>query len=212
MPSVATMPRPSARNRLSDHEAGRLVGVGERQEDRALGRQERSRSDLGLVERPSERVGDAHDLAGRAHLRPERRVDLGEPAERQDGLLDGDVAADRWLQQTFVAQLGQRRAEHDPCGDLGERDARGLGDERHRPTRTRVGLDDVHRRADHGELHVDQTAHVERAWRSTAVYDSMTSTTHDGRVGGGIAHAESPECTPASSTCSITPPISTSPV
>ena len=26
-------------------------------------------------------------------------------------------------------------------------------------------------------------------------------------VGGGIAHAESPECTPASSMCSITPPM-----
>ena len=31
-------------------------------------------------------------------------------------------------------------------------------------------------------------------------------------VGGGIAHAESPECTPASSMCSMTPPMSTSPV
>ena len=43
------------------------------------------------------------------------------------------------------------------------------------------------------------------------VYASMTSTTHGTRVGGGIAHAESPECTPASSTCSITPPMYTSP-
>ncbi|CAB4582134.1 unannotated protein [freshwater metagenome] len=44
------------------------------------------------------------------------------------------------------------------------------------------------------------------------VYASITSTTQLGRVCGGIAQAESPECTPASSTCSITPPISTSPV
>ena len=44
------------------------------------------------------------------------------------------------------------------------------------------------------------------------VYDSITSTTQAGSVCGGIAHAESPECTPASSTCSMTPPISTSPV
>ena len=44
-----------------------------------------------------------------------------------------------------------------------------------------------------------------------AVYASITSTTHDGSVGGGIAHAESPEWTPASSTCSMTPPMSTSP-
>ena len=40
----------------------------------------------------------------------------------------------------------------------------------------------------------------------------MTSITGRDRVGGGIAHALSPECTPASSTCSITPPMSTSPV
>ena len=45
-----------------------------------------------------------------------------------------------------------------------------------------------------------------------AVYEWITSTTHDGSVGGGITQAESPEWTPASSTCSITPPISTSPV
>ena len=40
----------------------------------------------------------------------------------------------------------------------------------------------------------------------------MTSTTQGRIVGGGMAQAESPECTPASSTCSITPPMSTSPV
>src|SRR5262249_10313727 len=44
------------------------------------------------------------------------------------------------------------------------------------------------------------------------VYCMITSTTQSGNVWGGIAQAESPECTPASSTCSITPPISTSPV
>ena len=44
------------------------------------------------------------------------------------------------------------------------------------------------------------------------VYDSITSTTQAGSVCGGIAQAESPECTPASSTCSMTPPINTSPV
>ena len=32
------------------------------------------------------------------------------------------------------------------------------------------------------------------------------------RVWGGSAHAESPECTPASSTCSMTPATKTSPV
>src|SRR3954471_7267355 len=51
-----------------------------------------------------------------------------------------------------------------------------------------------------------------RALAIEVVYDSMTSTTQGGNVCGGIAHAESPLCTPASSTCSMTPPISTSPV
>src|SRR4028119_1088020 len=39
----------------------------------------------------------------------------------------------------------------------------------------------------------------------------MPSTTSCGSVGGGITQALSPECTPASSTCSMTAPISTSP-
>ena len=51
-----------------------------------------------------------------------------------------------------------------------------------------------------------------RALAITRVYDSTASITHGSSVGGGIAQAESPECTPASSTCSMTPPMSTSPL
>ena len=43
------------------------------------------------------------------------------------------------------------------------------------------------------------------------VWSSMTAMTSAGRVGGGMAQAESPECTPASSMCSMTPPMRTSP-
>ena len=43
------------------------------------------------------------------------------------------------------------------------------------------------------------------------VWSQMTATTSSPSVVGGIVQAESPECTPASSTCSITAPISTSP-
>ena len=51
-----------------------------------------------------------------------------------------------------------------------------------------------------------------RASAMARVWDSMTSITSADRVGGGITQALSPECTPASSTCSITAPMNTSPV
>ena len=44
----------------------------------------------------------------------------------------------------------------------------------------------------HGVLHVDQAAHVERVGDRRACSASITSTTHGGSVGGGIAQAESP--------------------
>ena len=43
------------------------------------------------------------------------------------------------------------------------------------------------------------------------MWSSIVAMTSAESVGGGIAHAESPECTPASSMCSMIPPISTSP-
>ena len=46
---------------------------------------------LRLGERGREVARDAHDLAGRAHLRPEQRVGAVEAVERQHGLLDRDV-------------------------------------------------------------------------------------------------------------------------
>ena len=46
---------------------------------------------LGLGERRREVAGDAHDLAGRAHLGAEHRVGAGEAVERQHGLLDRHV-------------------------------------------------------------------------------------------------------------------------
>src|SRR5262245_17644675 len=46
---------------------------------------------------------------------------------------------------------------------------------------------------------------------SARVWASIVTSTGVGRVVGGMTHAESPECTPASSMCSITPPMTTSP-
>ena len=58
------------------------------------GGQAGARRQLALGEGQPEREVDAHDLAGRAHLRAEQGVGLGEPAERQDRLLDRHVVAD----------------------------------------------------------------------------------------------------------------------
>ena len=64
-------------------------------------------------------------------------------------------------EQSLGAQFGERRAEHHPRRHLRQRHAGRLGDERHGAARPRVRLDDVHRRARHRVLHVDQPAHVE---------------------------------------------------
>ena len=167
MPCVATTPMPSSRRRLATTSPAGLSGSASDRNtvpsDGSVG----AGGQLGLVERPPERRVDAHHLAGRAHLRTERRVDLGEAGERQHRLLDRHrrrrvrAVQHRRPEQALGAQLGQRRAEHHPGRHLGQRHARRLGHERHRAAGPRVGLDDVHRRAPHRVLHVDQAAHVE---------------------------------------------------
>ena len=168
---------------------------------------------LALREGEAERAVDAHDLAGRAHLGSEQRVDVGEPVERQHRFLHRDVAAvARRAQQTLGAQLGERRADHHPGGDLGERHAGRLAHERHRPAGAGVRLDHEDLTVLDRVLHVEQAANVERVGERVRVRSRSWRATSASSVGGGIAHAESPECTPASSMCSMTPPMSTSPV
>ena len=58
-----------------------------------------------LAERERHAHGDAHHLAGRAHLRPEDRVDARELGERKHALLDRDV-----FRQGAVARCRARRA------------------------------------------------------------------------------------------------------
>ena len=78
-----------------------------------LSRQLVARAGLALRERHAERAVDAHDLAGRAHLGPEDRVDVGEAVERQHGFLHRDVAAGGGRpQQPFGARA--RRASRRP--------------------------------------------------------------------------------------------------
>ena len=70
-------------------------------------------AELALDEGHGEVAVDAHHLAGRAHLRPEDRIDAGEARERKHRLLDGDVVERRRLQ----AEGGERLAGHHLGGD-----------------------------------------------------------------------------------------------
>ncbi len=102
-----------------------------------------------------------------------------------------------------VAQLLERRAGHHPRRDLRQRHARRLADERNGAARARVRLDHEHLTVLHRVLHVEQ-ARARRARRRAPACASRSSSSTSGvRVCGGIAHAESPECTPASSMCSM---------
>ncbi len=126
--------------------------------------------ELGLGERRAERRVDAHHLAGGAHLGAEHVVDTAsldgaEPLEREHGLLDRDRPVDRQLaavagggQQALGPQVGDARAEHHPRGRLCQWHAGGLGDERNRARRPRVGLEHVEDVGGQRELHVEQAA------------------------------------------------------
>ena len=67
----------------------------------------------------------------------------------------GEVAA-------VPAQFGERRAERDADRQLDHRDAGDLGQERHRPRRARVDLDQVDAVLADDELGVDETPGAER--------------------------------------------------
>ena len=88
VPAVATMAKPSSTKRRAATMPPGLVAVGEREEDRARFGQPVAGRDLALGEGQPEGGVDAHDLAGRAHLRAEEGVDVGEAVEREHRLLD----------------------------------------------------------------------------------------------------------------------------
>ena len=67
------------------------LAIVDRDEDRSLRRETRPARDERLRECGARVLVDAHDLPGRAHLRPEQRVGSREPAERQHGRLHARV-------------------------------------------------------------------------------------------------------------------------
>ena len=71
-------------------------------------RQADAGAELRLGEGAAEIAVDAHDLAGRFHLRPEDDVDAGEAGEREHRLLDRDVVAGARLVSSEVARASRR--------------------------------------------------------------------------------------------------------
>ena len=96
---------------------------------------------------------DPHHLAGALHLRAQHSVGAGEAGEGEHRLLDADV-----LPPPLAAGPGSdsRSPEHQPAGQLGERRADRLGDERNRARGARIGLDHVQLAPRDPVLDVDQ--------------------------------------------------------
>ena len=141
-----------------------LEAVGNAQEYLAVAGQYGAGRQLALGEGDGKAFADAHHFAGGLHFRAQHDVDAGKLDEGENGFLDGDVAGDRLAE---IALVGQRHADHYLGGHLGERHARGLGDERHGAARPGVHLEHVHVRpavfAFDGVLDVHQASDFQAA-------------------------------------------------
>ena len=100
-----------------------------------------------------------HHLARGAHLGTEQRVGAGEACKRQHGLLDADHARRCLIDVEVLDALAERHTHR----GIDERNTRGLGDERHRAARARVGLEHVDLAVADGVLDVDEADHAEGA-------------------------------------------------
>src|SRR6218665_1815879 len=145
-----------------DVHRARLVAVLHGEEHLARSGQLGACAELALDEGCAKGFAHAHHLAGGLHLGAEDGVYAGEFDEREHGLLDAEVGR-RDLPGDALG--GQRLAGHAARGHLGQRDARGLGDEGHGARGAGVDLQHVdHVLAVHfldGELHVHQSDHVQ---------------------------------------------------
>jgi hypothetical protein len=159
-----------------------------------------------------EAAAHAHHLTGGAHLRPEDRVDALELGEREDRFLHRVVVRHDFLGR---ALLGQRLAGHAARGDLGQRHAGGLGHERHGARGTRVHFQQVDGVGTSSLVWIANWVFIRpttfRALASSTTWRRSSAWVSADSEYGGSEQDESPECTPASSMCSITPPIRTLP-
>ena len=151
-----------------------LVAVGHRHERPTAGRQSAERRRLRLGERRAEGRVEAHHLAGATASPGRGRCRRCVPSavrNRLNGITASLTATGAssarsppspvGAQQPLGPQVGDRRAEHDPRGRLGQRGGGRLGDERHGTRRPRVGLEDVEHVGRDRELDVEQAAHAD---------------------------------------------------
>ncbi len=135
-----------------------LVFVLERDEDVALARDLVAGSQLALEVGKAAVAIEAHDFAGGFHFRRKRDVDTRELDEREYGFLDAHV---RHVDFFGEADLFESFAQHAAASVACQRDADGLGHERHGTGGARVHFDHVEFAILHGELHIHEAANVE---------------------------------------------------
>ena len=138
----------------------------------------------------------------------------GKAAEGQHRFLHADVVGHRRRRRARCRARAARErvAHHHPHRHLGERHAGRLGDEGDRATGAGIRLEHEDLVVLHRVLHVDQAHDAEGFGDLAGCGSQASSSTVALSDWGGSAQAESPECTPASSTCSMMPAMKMSPV
>ena len=156
-----------------------FVAILDREEHAARVGQHRARAKLRFPEGAREVAIPAHDFAGRAHFRPQQRIDTGEAREWHHRLFDREPRRDRIGQRQRIGK-GQRRvganarrvgrarreirhrlARHQTRGNRGNRAIGRLGNKGHGARGARVDLKDVNHAILDRELHVHQADHIQ---------------------------------------------------
>ena len=200
-PEVATRSRPDAARRAARATARGLSASRAEMKAAPGAGQGLARAALRLGERLGEAAAEAHHLAGRAHLGTEHRVGAGEPREREHRLLHRDLPG-RAPPPAGRARRAGRRAS---AARRGARAGRRWPWRRTARCATRAGWPRSRRRAPRARRTARSAGPPRRGpWRGPPSAPRARPPGPARRSGRGSTHAESPEWTPAASTCSIT--------
>ena len=141
-----------------DGDGAVFVAVVDGEEDVAFLWQRVEGADLSLGVCHAEVLVGSHDFAGGFHFRSEDDVDAGEAAPGEDGFFYAEARGHGLFGKAEVDELF---TNHDLGGEFGERDADGLGDERHGAGGPWVDFDDVEFVVFDRELDVHEAANFE---------------------------------------------------